>query len=221
MAFSPEVVEAAKADPSLRLVASTGPWSSIYDGTLLTTTWDVFQVLDSPLVAPLKNLPAVEPGIGEGQSSWLAPSVAWYDDPSRWNVELAASGPSNWPRVAPGGRAPKVPVASTKVTDVDETTDTISFHVSRTGTPVLVKTSYFPDWKVTGATGPYRVTPNLMVVVPTAHTVTLTYGTATVGKIGDVATVIGVAVLVGGFALDRRRRSRRPTHAARNRAGPA
>jgi hypothetical protein len=219
MAFSPEVVEAAKDDPSLRLIATTGPWRSPYGAQILRTTWDVFQVLDSPLVAPLKDLPAVLTGVGAGQSSWLAPSVAWYDDPSRWNVELAASGPSDWPRVTSGQRAPQVPVAPTKVTDVVETTDTISFHVSRTGAPVLVKTSYFPNWQASGADGPYRATPNLMVVVPTAHTVTLTYGTATAGKIGFVASGAGVVLLAGGYLVARRRRSRRPAHAHRNGTG--
>jgi len=34
------------------------------------------------------------------------------------------------------------------------------------GQPVLVKVSYFPNWKASGAKGPYRVTPNLMVVIP-------------------------------------------------------
>ena len=213
MAFSPAVVGAADADPSLRLVASTGPWHSVYGSQFLTTTWDVFEVLDSPLVAPLRDLPAVETGIGQGQSSWLGPSVAWYDDPSRWDVELAASGPSDWPRVAPGQRAPKVAVTPTKVTDVRETTDTISFHVSRTGAPVLVKTSYFPDWQASGADGPFRVTPNLMVVVPTGHTVTLTYGTATAGKVGLVASGAGVASLGGGYVVARRRRRSRPAHA--------
>lgn len=213
MAFSPEVVSAAKADPSLRLVASTGPWRSAYGSEFLTTTWDVFEVLDSPLVTPLKNLPAVETGVGEGQASWLKPSIAWYDDPSRWDVELAAAGPSTWPRVRAGQTPAKVPATPTTVSDVNETDDTISFHVSRIGAPVLVKTSYFPNWEANGATGPFRVTPNLMVVVPTSHTVTLTYGTATAGKVGFAASAAGVVLLVAGFALRRRRRSRGPAHA--------
>jgi LPXTG-motif cell wall-anchored protein len=110
-------------------------------------------------------------------------------------------------------------VTPTKVSGVVETTDTITFHASRTGAPVLVKTSYFPDWQASGATGPFRVTPNLMVVVPTARTVTLTYGTATVGKIGDVLTVAGVVLLVLGFLATRRRRQRRPAHAASGHLG--
>ena len=40
--------------------------------------------------------------------------------------------------------------------------------------PVLVKMSYFPNWQVSGASDIYRVTPNLMVVVPTSNHVTLT-----------------------------------------------
>jgi hypothetical protein len=210
MAFSPQVVQEAKADPSLRLIASTGPWSSAYGAQVLSTTWDVFQVLQSSPVVALKNEPAVLTGLGQAQSSWLAPSIAWYDDPTRWNVELAADGPSAWPRVAPGQPAPAIPLPPNKVTGIVQTTDTISFHVSRLGAPVLVKTSYFPNWQASGASGPYRVAPNLMVVVPTAHTVTLTYGTSTAGKVGEIATVVGVVVLVGVFVMARRRRSKRP-----------
>ena len=55
-------------------------------------------------------------------------------------------------------------------------TDTIDFDVDQAARPMLVKTSYFPNWKATGADGPYRVTPNLMVVVPTSNHVHLHYG---------------------------------------------
>jgi len=176
-------------------------------------------VRDSAPVTPLKDLPAVLTGVGQAQSSWLAPSVAFYDDPSKWNVELAASGPSDWPRVAAGQRASQIAVTPARVSDIKETTDTISFHVSRTGARVLVKTSYFPNWQASGADGPFRVTPNLMVVVPTAHTVTLTYGTATAGKVGFVVTGAGVVLLVGGYLVTRRRRSRRPAHARHDSPG--
>ena len=57
-----------------------------------------------------------------------------------------------------------------QVSDIHEGTESISFNVDQAGVPVLVKTSYFPNWQVSGAKGVYRVTPNLMVVVPTATT---------------------------------------------------
>ena len=78
------------------------------------------------------------------------------------------------------------PVATTRVTAVTQTDSSISFHVSRVGTPVLVKVSYFPNWQASGADGPWRVTPNLMVVVPTSHDVTLTYGRVGVGRSGTL-----------------------------------
>jgi hypothetical protein len=214
MAFSPEVVDEAMQDPALKLVARTGPWRSVYGTAVLSTTWDIFEVRNSAPVVGLKDLPAVEQGIGEAQSSWLAPSVAWFDEPTRWDVELAADGPSNWPRIAIGMRAPKVPVKQARVSDIVEGTDTISFHVNRVGSPVLVKTSYFPNWVASGASGPWRVTPNLMVVVPTSHDVTLSYGLGTDGRLGYAVSALAVVILVGWFALAWWRRARRSGRAA-------
>ena len=58
---------------------------------------------------------------------------------------------------------------------------------------MLVKTSYFPNWKADGADGPWRVTPNLMVVVPTSNHVELHYGWTGVDLLGWGITLIGVA----------------------------
>jgi len=69
--------------------------------------------------------------------------------------------------------------------------------VSRTGVPVMVKTSYYPNWQVEGADGPWRATPNFMVVVPTSKHVKLTFEKATVDWVGRVLTVLGVAGLGG------------------------
>ena len=83
----------------------------------------------------------------------------------------------------------------------------MSFDVSHVGTPVLVKVSYFPQWQVTGATGPYRVSPNLMVVVPTSTHVTLHYGEAPSNVLGALVSALAVALLVVMGILQRRRAS--------------
>jgi len=221
MAFSPQVQQEAAADPAVRLVASTGPWSSEYDGQTLSTTWDIYTVKQSSVVTPLTHEPAVLSGVGPSQSTWLGtvgpsgqpvhgPSVEWYDDPSRWDVELTAGGPSSWPRVSATGSRdpPKAKVPADTVSSIHQTSDSISFHVSRLDTPVLVKISYFPNWRASGAEGPWRATPNLMVVVPTSHDVTLTYGTTHANVIGDACTVLGLVALVTlGFVALRRRAS--------------
>ena len=63
------------------------------------------------------------------------------------------------------------------------------------GTPVEVRVSYFPNWHASGAEGPYRVAPNLMVVVPTSHDVTLHYGSTGADKAGELITLAAVAGL--------------------------
>ncbi len=106
MASSPQVQAEAAADPQLRQVASTGPWTSTTAGSTTTTTWDIYRILNSPEVVGLSNEPAVETGIKPGQSSWLQPSEDWYNNPTRWTVELAQSGPPSWPQVPIGDPNP-------------------------------------------------------------------------------------------------------------------
>jgi uncharacterized membrane protein len=60
----------------------------------------------------------------------------------------------------------------------------------------LVKVSYFPNWHASGATGPWRVTPNLMVVVPSSHHVVLTYGSTPANSAGQLATLAGLLILL-------------------------
>ena len=61
--------------------------------------------------------------------------------------------------------------------------------------PVIVKTSYFPNWKVEGAKGPWRATPNLMVVVPTEKEVTLDYSRSSVEVVSILLTLFGLISL--------------------------
>jgi hypothetical protein len=217
IAETPTVEAQANADPDLKLVAQTGPWASVYTGATVDTTWDVYLVKHSPLVTPLTNDPVVLSGVKPAPSSWLQPSVAWYDDPARWNVELAQDGPSSWPRTPVDHIRPVVKHAgTTTVSHVSQTDSSVSFHVSRTGVPVLVKVSYFPNWHASGADGPWRVTPNLMVVVPTSHDVSLTYGRSAADNLGQLLSLLGLVVLVALFVVPAVRRWRsRPSGAAR------
>jgi hypothetical protein len=215
MAETSQVELEANADPALRLVATTGPWQSTYNGAVTNTTWDIYVVRNSALVTPLRNDPVVLSGVKPSPSSWLGsatdegPSLAWYTHPSRWNVELAQDGPTSWPRTPVGDIRPTVKHAgTTRVTAVSQGDSSISFHVSRLGAPVLVKASYFPNWHASGADGPWRVTPNLMVVVPTSHDVTLTYGRSKADDLGQLATLVGLVALVVMFVVPAIRRWR-------------
>ena len=178
--------------------------------TELTTSgpWVIFQVADSELVEPVTQEPAVLEGVDPGQDDWLCrneddqgrcngPAVDWYLHPERWDVLLAASGPPEWQRVDPDRPRPeRRPEPAVTVSAIEAGTDTISFEVDQVGTPVLVKASYFPNWRAEGAEGPYRVAPNLMVVVPTSERVELRYGREPVEWIAYLLTATGVALLL-------------------------
>jgi hypothetical protein len=183
MATSEDAKEAADAHPDLLRVASSGPWR-------------IYEVADAELVEPLDALPAVLEDAPDGGHDWIDAVMPWYRSPEQWDVFLAADGPSSWPRVAEGDDPERRSTRPVRVSDVTTDTDRISFRVDRPGTPVLVKSSYFPNWEATGADGPWRVAPNLMVVVPTEEQVELTYGTTGVDLLAWLVTLGGVVVVV-------------------------
>lgn len=203
MAVSPEATAAADTHPDLEHIASSGPWVVNYDSGPAERTWDVYEVAGATLVQGLDHEPVVASDVAKGGRGWQDMAVDWYQDRSRWDVHLAAGGPDSWLRVGREALAdpPRTPVEPTTVSDIETTTQSISFRVDRTGSPVLVRASHFPNWQASGAEGPYRVTPNLMVVVPTSNEVTLTYGRTPVEGLGFLATGMGV---VGLMVLRRR-----------------
>ncbi|MGH9264002.1 MAG: 6-pyruvoyl-tetrahydropterin synthase-related protein [Acidimicrobiales bacterium] len=201
MAFSPEALAQANANPDLRPVATTGRWT-------------VFEIRGSELVSPLSFEPAVVTGPVRGEVPWLNMSVNWFTDPGPRDVFYAASGPKEWQRVEAravesdsdtAGSSVAVdppqrrPVQPARVTNIRSDDNDISFDVDQVGSPVLVKASYFPNWRASGARGPYRVTPNLMVVVPTSNHVELHYGWTPAEGLGYLLTLggIGLAVYFG------------------------
>ena len=197
MALSDEAKAQARANPSLRLLTTSGPWSVTYTDGPKDRTWEIYEVADSDVVAPLEYEPVVMTGVDKGGREWLDAAVDWYQDSSRWAVPLAASGPSEWRRVRGADDSPpRSPVPSVAVRNIRTGDDSISFDVDRVGVPVLVKASYFPNWRASGARGVWRVTPNQMVVVPTERHVTLRYGHTPVDGVAWGLTLLGVAGLV-------------------------
>ena len=227
MASTSQAIDAAKRQPALTEVAVSGPWH-------------IYQVASAPVVEGLRYQPVVWSNVKDGQTDWLSPTTAWFLDPTRWDVPFASSGPKSWSRatfhgvpndlrrvvtqvhtqlvgstpIDPLPKVAKRPLPKVNVSNLDMGDDHISFDVDRVGVPVLVKVSYFPNWKVSGADGPYRVSPNLMVVVPHSHHVRLHYGRAPIDVVSIGLTSVGVLGLVVLWRLppvvipERRRRDR-------------
>jgi hypothetical protein len=211
MAFSEEAVAQGRAVPELTEIATAGAWV-------------IFLVSDSELVVPLDHLPVVMDGLDAGGEEWLIPTVAWWEADDAPLV--AATGPSDWPQTSvsemeeawPGLEGlgdesrvslmnelaaafpsvlDRVDVDPVNVSNVEVDEFTISFEVDRVGTPVLVRSSYFPNWSVSGAEGPYRVAPNLMVVIPTDTQVELNYGRSGIELFSIFLSIVGLAALLG------------------------
>ena len=202
MALTPDVEAQADADSSLELVGTVGPFPVSYttgsQSSVVQRTWKIYKILDAPEVSPLLNEPVVMAGTDHGSPAWLKASEAWYLNPSRWSVVETAAGPPSWARVGPlATRVPHKPLPPVQVSHVKEAESSISFDVSQPGVPVLVHTSYFPNWRASGAGTVYRATPNLMVVVPTSRHVTLRYGYTPVDWAGFLLSLLGVAGVAG------------------------
>jgi hypothetical protein len=220
LAYTPAMIGLADENASLTEIA-TSPAMCLPEhcpqGVDPPDRWVVYQVADSELVAPLEYEPVVLTGVGKGHTcdsvpieedsrgreceGWLDPAVEWYMDENLWDVPLAASGPEEWERVAvtdwlADHDAPARPLDPVEITDISSDDDEITFSVDEVGVPVVVRASYFPNWKVEGAEGPYRLTPNLMVVVPTEEDVRLHYGWVPIDVISWLLTIVGVVGLV-------------------------
>ena len=205
MAFSPAVFAQAKKDPDLKLIATTKTWPAP------GAQWRIYLIKDSPMVQALTATPNVVANISS-QYNWLNANEKWWLTPSLQSVYAAETGPASWPRASSVTAMTKsAPLPSVTVSHVHVGLQDLSFHVSRIGVPMLVKISYYPRWHVTGATGPYRVSPNLMVVVPTSKTVSLNYTSTPALSLGnglsDLTVISGLIVLY--MTLRRRRKPSR------------
>ena len=215
MGFTPEAVTAASAQPGLIKVAQSGPWV-------------IFRVTESDLVVPLTVQPVVvSMASGDPRERWLEIGTSWFQHADEWAALPADAGPQEWQHIdakidltrregEPGASGRRVDIVTPAqaiepvalppvvVSNVEMGQSDVSFSVDKIGVPVLVRVSYFPNWKVDGATGPFRVAPNMMVVIPTSNTVKLHYGSTSLDYMAYLLTFIGIGLLVR-----RRRRLRR------------
>ena len=181
--------EQAQSTKLLTLVAQAGPWQ-------------VWQVDTGVPVASLPYLPAVfDPRVDD--VDWEAVSNAYFTTATYNEMPMVQDGLASWPRITLDSLPEPVAVTPAGVTSIRLGDGTISFDVENVGSPVIVRASAFPGWTVTGANGPYRASPDYLVVVPTSTTVTLVKGRTTVDWIAAAAGILGVALLVG-YGLYRR-----------------
>jgi hypothetical protein len=199
----------AAAQPELSYLTSSGPW-------------DIFLVADSDVVSALDVQPVVvQARPGDQRERHLELGTSWFQQPDEWAAMPADAGPESWQRievdvdesrrvpsgpddtrgrqvdvVVPTVPIEQVPLPPVTVSDVQIEQQSLSFEVDQVGVPVLVRVSYFPNWQASGADGPYRIAPNMMVVVPTDTRVEMSFGRSTTDWLFWLLTLGGVALCV-------------------------
>ena len=207
MGFTPEAIAQASQQEGLTEVARSGPWV-------------VYRVANSDVVTPLATQPIVANiSSSNPRERWLEIGTSWFQHPETWTTPIADDGPSEWQRievavdeskregepnsnnrrvdvVKPATPLTQVPLEPVVVSNVNIGEESVRFSVDKVGVPVLVRVSYFPNWKVDGAKGPYRVAPNMMVVIPTSTDVNMHYGWNMLDYVAYLLSFAGIAWIV-------------------------
>jgi len=207
MGFTPEAIAQASQQEGLTEVARSGPWV-------------VYRVANSDVVTPLATQPVVANiSSNNPRERWLEIGTSWFQHPETWTTPIADDGPSDWQRievavdeskregepnsnnrrvdvVKPATSLTQVPLEPVVVSNVNIGEESVRFSVDKVGVPVLVRVSYFPNWKVDGAEGPYRVAPNMMVVIPTSTDVNMHYGWNMLDYVAYLLSFAGIAWIV-------------------------
>jgi hypothetical protein len=191
----------------------------------LSGTWEIYEVQGSNIVEPLTVEPVVVDQAdddwykpGDDRERNLELGTSWFQNRETWPAIPVDEGPEEWQRVtasivedqriepfddqlrkvdyvAPDGGITPTPLPEVTVSDVDIRQQSVSFSVDQVGVPVIVKVSYFPNWEVDGADGPYRAGANHMIVVPTSNDVTLTYDSrSTLDWFFYLLTAVGIGL---------------------------
>lgn len=203
LGFTPEAIAQASAQSELTEIARSGPWV-------------IYKVASSDIVVPLAVQPVVVHNSGsDPRENWLEVGMSWFQHKQDWAAMPAQSGPSEWQQVdakldiarrsgLPGQTSrsvdivvPATPIVAKNldavtITNIEVGQSDVRFSVDKVGVPVLVRVSYFPNWNVSGAKGPYRVAPNMMVVIPTSKDVNLSYGRSSLDLIAYALTLVGL-----------------------------
>ncbi len=188
---SPEVTGEVASDPRARLLKKIDVVS-------------IFQISgDEGYVEVMKNEP-----VRVKTADWRTTIVPWYRNLSDLSVPVlwdrGQPGLSAFPSIDPSQvTQPPVEPINTQGQVLSQTVDgdRIQFETTAIGQPHWIKVSYFPNWHVKGADGPYVASPSFMMVIPRERVVTLTYGRTASNTIGQLLTGAGWLAIVALLVL--------------------
>jgi len=189
---TPEVVDQVAADSRASILTKIGDFS-------------IFEISgNNRYVEVLKNRP-----VRIITDNWQESTVPWYLNEADLQVPII------WDRGeevlkefkiidASDVTAPPVDPANSTGDVISEKIENekITFETTAIGYPHIIKVSYFPNWRVQGADGPFVISPSFMMVIPRQQKVTLTYVPTVSNIAGDIITGIGWLVILALLILN-------------------
>jgi hypothetical protein len=158
--------------------------------------YQVFHVIpgNGQYVTPLRYQPTVV-----NQPDWKPLAYEWFQKPDWLDVPLIFPQQPGEPTPLDTvpfyglGEAPSKQAFSSECS-VKETIgyEAIRFETDCPGRPHLIKVSYHPKWRVSGADQIYLASPSFMLIYPTSRQVQLVFGNRWPDDAGRAATAVGV-----------------------------
>ncbi len=183
------VIPAVDADPRAELLTTFGDYR-------------IYHIKDcSGYVEIMKNEPV---RVSVEQDAWRDMAVEWYKNASVLDIPLVwdngEEALKQFPQVSAEAAVnpPRVPNRTVGVvSNIDLQNESLSFDTTAIGEPHWIKISYFPNWHVEGAEGPFLASPSMMMVIPTQEHVVLTYGGTWANTVGQSLQGLAWALLLG------------------------
>ena len=84
----------------------------------------------------------------------------------------------------------RLPSKKSEINNVRISNNTITFETEHPNELHIVKVSYFPNWKIENGSGPYRLSPSFMGVIPYSNEVIMTFENTFLEKSLNITSLI-------------------------------
>ena len=154
----------------------------------------VYSIPDSEMVEVLKEI-----DLKPKTKDWIDESISWYKGMNFERPIVFYQNLKEFQTIKNSLKKTEPRESSVEVISISD--DSLTFTTQNLGQPHLVKISYFPGWKATGAKGPFLISPSFMMVIPFQNEVTLKYGYNFWDKVGFTLSLISIVYLISKWII--------------------
>jgi hypothetical protein len=133
--------------------------------------------------------------IEKKDKNWLNKAIEWFKGNDFTNPIVFAFNNNETDFLSKLKQKP-ISATNNSISNIKSGRDYLEFDTNAIGTPHIVNITYFPTWRVSGAKGPFLVSPCYMMVVPTEKHVKLYFTYGLWDWTGFVLTGFGIIYII-------------------------